>query len=97
MASDHWTADNWAALATIAGAAISIIAIVVGVVISILSTNSTRKREAEVKRTEAAKPFLELRQKLYTEAIRVAVILTNPSMYTPEELERAKSAFASCT
>jgi hypothetical protein len=96
--------DDWAGLATIVTVGISVLGIVIGTVVSIRSTNFTRQKEAEARRgaaekdaqvtlLEAQKPFLKLRQKLYTEAVRVAVILTNPSIYTREELEAAKKRF----
>jgi hypothetical protein len=75
------------------GASVSVVAIVVGAVISIASLSSTRKREAEVRRIEAAKPFLELRQKLYMETAREVAILTNPNGHSPDEIQSAKRRF----
>src|SRR5271169_4609926 len=100
MAADHWTADNWASLATIVGTSISVIATVVGAVISVRSSNRTRRKEAEarnhtlqeearVRRLEAAKPFFQLRQELYMEALKAAGILANPKDRTPAELAAA--------
>src|SRR5688500_19358860 len=73
---------------------IQVLAVVAGVVISILSFNYTRDRELQVRaaeaeryknqredeqerrRVEAAKPFLEMRQEKYMEAIKVAGVLS---------------------
>jgi hypothetical protein len=100
---------------TLFNAWVQVLIVTAGIVISVLSFNHTRKKEAEAGKyaaekeaeagkyaaekearargREVAKPFLELRQKLYTEAVRVAVILTNPSSYTPDQLEAAKKRF----
>ena len=64
-----------------------------GVVISVLSFNTARKSEAEARRLEAAKPFLQLRQGLYTEAVKAAGILASPDTHSPEELAAAKKRF----
>jgi hypothetical protein len=53
----------------------------------------TAEKEAAASRIEAAKPFLELRQKLYTQAVQVAGILTNPITHTEAELKSAKKRF----
>lgn len=61
------------------------LSIVAGVVISVLSFNEARKQEALAQQAEAgkqqleaAKPFLELRQRLYLDAVKQAAILANP-------------------
>jgi hypothetical protein len=72
---------------------VQVVSIVVGVVISVLSFNATRQKEAEVRATEAAKPFLELRQSTYIDALQVAGILANPDTHTKEELTDAKKRF----
>lgn len=58
-----------------------------------LSFNATREKEAEARRLEAAKPFLTLRQDLYTEAVKAAAVLANPEVHTPEELGSARKRF----
>ena len=70
-----------------------VISVVVAVVISILSFNNVREIEADARRVESAKPFLDLRQKYYTEALEKAAILSNPETHTPAELSAAKIAF----
>jgi hypothetical protein len=60
-------------------ATVQIISVVVGIVISVLSFNATRVKEAEVRKLEAAKPFLVLRQELYRDAVKAAGVLTNPT------------------
>jgi hypothetical protein len=53
-----------------------------------------QRRDEEAKRhTEAAKPFLELRQKLYLEAVQVAAVLANPEGHTEDELKVARTRF----
>jgi uncharacterized MAPEG superfamily protein len=52
-----------------------------------------RKDEADKKQTEAAKPFLELRQKLYLDAVQVAGVLANPQNHTEEEVKKARTRF----
>lgn len=89
------------------GSTAQVLSVVVGVVISVLSFNATRIKEAEALRQqadaqrlraealrrEAVRPFLELRQEMYTEAVKAAAILTNPESHTEEELSTAKKRF----
>jgi hypothetical protein len=70
-----------------------ILSVVVGVVIAVLSFNATRIKEAEALRLEAAKPFLQLRQNVYTEAVKAAAVLSNPETHTPDEISKAKKRF----
>ena len=72
---------------------VQVLSVVVGVVISVLSFNATRDKEAEARRIEASKPFLELRQKLYMEAVRSAVVLANREGYSEQELAAARRRF----
>lgn len=72
---------------------VQVVSVVVGVVISVLSFNATREKEAEARRIEASKPFLELRQKLYMEAVKAAVVLANREGYSEQELASAKRRF----
>lgn len=52
-----------------------------------------REDEARRQRIEAAKPFLEIRQQKYMEAIKVAGVLANPQDHTPEEIKAAEKRF----
>jgi hypothetical protein len=52
-----------------------------------------RKDEAEKKQTEAAKPFLELRQKLYLDAVQAAAVLANPKDHSEAKVKEAKVRF----
>ena len=72
---------------------IQVVSIVVGVVLSVLSFNATREKEAEARRIEASKPFLELRQKLYMEAVKAAAVLANRDGYSEREIGSAKRRF----
>lgn len=72
---------------------VQVVSVVVGVVISVLSFNATREKEAEARRIEASKPFLELRQKLYMEAVKTAVVLANRDGYSAKEIDSAKRRF----
>ena len=74
-------------------ALVGVVSVVSGVVMSIRSFNYTRQKEADARRIEAAKPFLELRQKVYLEAVKIAGILVNSEGLTAEELETAKRRF----
>ena len=69
------------------------LAVVAGVVISVLSYLSTQRAQARTRQIEAAKPFLELRQKLYGEALRAAAVLTNPSTHNQAEIAEANKRF----
>jgi hypothetical protein len=80
--------------------AVQVLSIVAGVVISVLSFNDTRNKEAEAcvaqaeaARLEAAKPFLELRQKLYMEALAAAGVLSSPELHDAKELADARKRF----
>src|SRR5688500_6929747 len=75
------------------GKTAQVFSVVIGVVISVLSFNATRDKEAEARRIEASKPFLELRQKLYMEAVKAAAILANREGYTDQEIASAKRRF----
>jgi hypothetical protein len=74
-------------------ATVQVGSVVTGVVISILSFNATRKKEAEARKLEAAKPFLTLRQSLYTEAVKAAATLVNQSTHTADEIQTARMRF----
>ena len=75
------------------GTTAQVLSVVVGVVISVLSFNAARTKEAEARRLEAAKPFLTLRQNVYTDAVKQAAILANPEVHTQDELTAARKRF----
>jgi len=77
----------------IAATTAQILSIVAGVVISVLSFNAARVKEAEALGIEAAKPFLELRQRVYIEAAKLAAVLSDPKNHTAEELSKSKKRF----
>lgn len=78
----------------ILGSVVSTVSVVVGIVISVLSFERSRAAEKETRKIEAAKPFLELRQKLYLEALRNASILVSKDFHTKEEIDSAKKRFS---
>jgi hypothetical protein len=53
-----------------------------------------RVDEIRKQHIEAAKPFLEIRQQKYMEAIKVAGVLANPKDHTPQELKDAEKRFS---
>lgn len=55
--------------------------------------NDQRNDELRRQRIEAAKPFLDMRQKRYADAIQQAGILANPDTHTKAELDKAKQRF----
>ena len=80
--------------------AVQVLSIVAGVVISVLSFNDTRNKEAEARvaqaeaaRLESAKPFLELRQKLYMETLKAAGVLSSPDLHDAKEISDARKRF----
>jgi len=79
---------------------VQVLSIVAGVVISVLSFNQARKQEAIAQQAEAgkqqleaAKPFLELRQRVYLDAVKQAAILANPEVHSKDEIEAARKRF----
>lgn len=76
------------------GSFITIISVTVGVVISVLNFRIAKEKEAESRKIEAAKPFLELRQKLYLDALKNASILASKELHTEEEVKQAKKRFS---
>lgn len=72
---------------------VQVLSVVAGVVISVLSFNSTRKKEAEARKLEMAQPFLQLRQDLYLEAVKSAAILANANIYSDTEVLEARKRF----
>ncbi len=53
-----------------------------------------RTDDARRQRIEAAKPFLEMRQQKYMEAIKVAGVLASPDVHTAEEIKVAEKRFS---
>jgi hypothetical protein len=72
---------------------VQVLSVVAGVVISVLSFNSTRLKEAEARALEADKPFVELRRSTYLEAVKTAAIIANPEGRSPDDLSKAKRRF----
>jgi hypothetical protein len=79
---------------------VQVLAVVSGVVVSVLSFNGARLKEAEARekealtrRIEAGKPFVELRQKLYRETLQNAAILANADIHSAEEIATARKRF----
>jgi len=72
---------------------VQVLSVVAGVVISVLSFNDTRLKEAEARALEADKPFVELRRAVYLETVKTAAIIANPDGRLPEELAKAKRRF----
>jgi hypothetical protein len=72
---------------------VQVSSVVIGVVITVLSFSASRKAEAEARSAEAIKPFMELRQKTYTDAVKQAGILATPDGHTPAEINAAKLRF----
>ncbi|MCD0470735.1 hypothetical protein [Flavobacterium sp. JAS] len=76
------------------GNTISTLSIIIGITLSVLNFRIAKEKEAESRKIEAAKPFLELRQKLYLEALTNASILASQDFHTEEEVRKAKQRFA---
>jgi ABC-type branched-subunit amino acid transport system ATPase component len=72
---------------------VQVLSVVAGVVISVLSFNATRLKEAEARALEADKPFVELRRNTYLEAVKTAAMIANPDGRSPEDLAKAKRRF----
>ncbi len=72
---------------------VQVMSVVAGVVISALSFNATRQKEAEARRFEAERPFQELRRSVYLEAVKTAGVIANPEDHTPQDLVQAKRRF----
>lgn len=79
---------------------VQVLSVVAGVTISVFSFNQARTNEANARRAElekrqieASRPFLELRQKRYVEAVDAASVLASPEVHSKEELDIAKKRF----
>ena len=88
---ESWNmATTW--LKTTSGC-VQTLSVVAGVVISVLSFNAARQQEAIARHAEAAKPFLEMRQQRYLEAVHAAAVLSNPDDHSDEEKDVAAKRF----
>jgi len=72
---------------------VQVLSVVSGVVISVLSFNATREKEAEARKIEALKPFMELRRNIYLETVKTAAIIANPDGRSSDELMKARRRF----
>lgn len=77
----------------VAASTVQVLSVVVGVVISVLSFNSAREKEALARITEARKPLQELRRSVYVEAIKTAAVIATPLDRPPSEITKAKRRF----
>ena len=77
----------------LATSTVQVLSVVAGVVISVLSLNAARLKEAEARALEADKPFVELRRCVYLEAVKTVAIIANPEGRTQDELDKAKRRF----
>ena len=77
----------------LATSTVQVLSVVAGVVISVLSFNAARLKEAEARALEADKPFVELRRCVYLEAVKTVAIIANPEGRTQDELHKAKRRF----
>jgi len=67
--------------------------VLITALIALLTWYTGKKRDAEQRFLESRRPFVELRQRLYLEAIRAAEVLATPEAHTPEESTAAKKRF----
>jgi hypothetical protein len=72
---------------------VQVLGVVTGIVISILSFNSAREKEAQARISEAEKPLQELRRSVYVETAKAAAIIANPAARSTEEIEKARRRF----
>jgi len=76
------------------GSIITALSVVIGIVISVMSFKAAKGKEAESRKIEAARPFLELRQKLYLEALENASVLASKTLHTEDEVTKARKRFS---
>jgi hypothetical protein len=76
------------------GSLIATVSVVVGVVITVMNLKLAREKEAESRKIEAARPFLELRQTLYLDALKNASILASKDLHTEDEVKQARKRFS---
>ena len=70
-----------------------VIGVIGGIVASVISFNEARKKEALARHAEAVRPFLELRQNLFREAVKAAGVLANADTHSKAELRSARKRF----
>lgn len=70
---------------------VQVLSVVVGVVVSVLSFNATRQKEADARRIEAL--IHELQRSVYLETVKTAAIIANPDGRTADEISKAKRRF----
>jgi hypothetical protein len=73
---------------------VTTISVIAGIVLSVMNFRIAKEKEAESRKIEAAKPFLELRQKLYLEALKSASILASKHLHTEDEIIAARKRFS---
>jgi hypothetical protein len=62
---------------------IQVVSVVVGVVISVLNFGEAQRRDGVLRQAETDKPFLELKQKVYLEAVRTTAKLVTSEPGSP--------------
>jgi hypothetical protein len=62
-------------------------------IISLMQYVYEKKKDRDAGKIAAARPFLELRQKLYLEALHSASVLASKEHHTEEEIKNAKKRF----
>jgi L-ribulose-5-phosphate 3-epimerase UlaE len=79
---------------------VQVVSIVTGVIVSVLSFNAAREKDAEsrakeadARLVEARRPFIQLRQKMYQDTIQTAAVLANSDVHSQSELEAARKRF----
>lgn len=72
---------------------VQVLSVVAGVVISVISFNSTRQKEAEARTLELMKPLYDLRRAIYIETVKTAAVIATPADHPPEEIAKAKRRF----
>ncbi|MBJ7312394.1 hypothetical protein ACFOLJ_19260 [Rugamonas sp. CCM 8940] len=74
-------------------ATVQVVSVVVGVVISVVSFNTTQQRAAEARAVEVAKPFHDLRRAVYLETVKASAVIATPDGHKPEDVANAKRRF----
>jgi len=72
---------------------IQAVSVVVGIVVSVLSFNAAREKDSVARGLEARKPFLDLRQKRYSEAVAAAGVIVDPDSHSEAEVLVARKRF----
>jgi hypothetical protein len=77
----------------VAATTVQVLGVVVGIIISVLSFNSAREKEAQARIAEAEKPLQELRRTIYVEAVKTAGVIATPAARSVAEIDAAKRRF----